>query len=79
MSRWTLALCAAAIAIAAASPARADFQVIRWSWGDCKIWNNDTNRMPDGEGWIVLAWGLPSYESAWWALNAEAAKGQCRW
>jgi hypothetical protein len=35
--------------------------------------------MPDGEGWIVLAWNLPNYESAWSALNVEAAKGQCRW
>jgi len=79
MSRWTLALCAAAITFAVSSAARADYQVIRWSWGDCKIWNNDTNMMPSGEDWLVLAWGLPSYDSAWQALSTEAAKGQCRW
>lgn len=79
MSRWALALCAAAISLAAASPVLADYQVIRWSWGDCKIWNNDTNVMPYGEGWIVLAWNLPTYESAWVALREEIAKGECRW
>jgi hypothetical protein len=79
MSRWTLALCAAAIAAAVSTPVRADYHVIRWSWGDCKVWNNDTNRMPAGEGWIVLAWGLMTYDSAWDALNAEIGKGQCRW
>jgi hypothetical protein len=78
MSRWTLSLCAATIALAVASPARADYQVIRWSWGDCKIWNNDTNTMPYGEGWIVLAWGLPSYQSAWQALTVKIASGECR-
>jgi len=79
MSRWSFFLCAAAIALAIANPAHADFQVIRWSSGDCKIWNNDNNTMPNGDGWIVLAWGLANYESAWSALNTEISRGQCRW
>jgi hypothetical protein len=79
MSRWTLSLCAAAIALAVSIPARADYQVIRWSSGDCKIWNNDTNTMPDGDGWLVLAWNIASYDGAWFALRDEIAKGQCRW
>ena len=38
MKRLTLALGAAVIAIAASSSARADYDIVRWSYGDCKIW-----------------------------------------
>jgi hypothetical protein len=78
MLRATLFLCAATTVLALAGTAHADYHVIRWSSGECTIWNNDTNQMPYGEGWIVLAWALPDYESARWALGAEIAKGQCR-
>ena len=78
MSRWTLALCTAAIAIAVSSPVRADYNLVRWSSGDCQIWNNDNNRMPWGDGWVLLAWNMPSYDVAWQALRFEASKGNCR-
>lgn len=80
MSRWTYALCVAAIAFAAISPASAaDYNVVRWRSGDCQIWNNDSNRMPWGDGWILVAWNMPNYDTALQALKVEVAKGNCRW
>jgi hypothetical protein len=78
MSRWSLALVAAAIAFTVASPARADYNLVRWAWGDCKIWVNDGN-VPWGDGWIVLAWNIPTYDLAWEVLREEASRGNCRW
>ena len=78
MSRWTVALCAAAIAIVAAQPASAaDYNIVRWQSGDCKIWNNDNNSMPWGGGWVLLKWNMASYETAQRALQVEIAKGNC--
>jgi hypothetical protein len=80
MSRWSLALVAAAIAFTAASPARAaDYGLVRWANGDCKIWVNDTGNMPWGDDWIVLAWNIPTYDMAWYVLRQETALGNCRW
>ncbi len=79
MSRWILVLCAAAITLAASLPANAaDYNLVRWRTGDCQIWNNDTNSMPWGDDWIVLAWNMPDYQAAWNALQREIAKGNCR-
>jgi len=78
MSRWSLALIAAAIAFTTISPARADYNLVRWAWGDCKIWVNAGN-MPWGDDWVVLAWNIPTYDLAWDVLRAEASRGNCRW
>jgi hypothetical protein len=80
MSRCSLALCALAIALIASNPARADFTLIRWASGDCKIWHDDIdNRRPLGSDWLVLASGLPTYDYAWQVLREETALGNCRW
>ena len=60
-------------------PQAADYNLVRWRSGDCQIWNNDTNRMPWGDGWILLAWNMPNYDTAWTRLKFEVAKGNCRW
>ena len=57
-----------------ASPARADYNLVRWASGDCKIWVNDGNP-PWGDGWIVLVWNIPTYDLAWGVLREEAARG----
>lgn len=80
MSRYCVALCALAIAFVASSPARADYTLIRWSSGDCKIWSsNYENDRPWGNDWMVLASGLPTYQYAWQVLREEASLGNCRW
>ena len=78
MSRWYVALCTLAIAFVVSSPARADYTLVRWAWGDCKIWSNPPNNRPWGDDWTVLAWGLPTYDIAWRVLNDEIARGNCR-
>jgi hypothetical protein len=79
MSRCLLALSALAIALATTSPARADYTLIRWVSGDCKIWHEDVgNQRPWGNEWLVLASGLPTYDYAWQVLREEIALGNCQ-
>jgi hypothetical protein len=33
-----------------------DYEIVRWSYGDCKIWHDDAGP-PTGTGWTVLAEG----------------------
>ena len=40
-----------------------DFEIVRWSYGDCKIWRDDGGP-PAGTGWVVLADGLRSWDDA---------------
>lgn len=77
MKRLVLAL---AFATAfAATPAAADFSIIRWSWGDCKIWHNsDFLPAPLGGGWMTLVNDLPTYDIAWRALQEMYRQGECR-
>jgi len=44
-----------------------DYEIIRWSYGDCKIWHDDGGP-PWGTDWVVLADGLRTYDDAWRAL-----------
>jgi hypothetical protein len=80
MSRWSVALFAVVIGVAVASPALADFSLVRWSWGDCRIWNNGPRNSPAGvrgRDWVVLVPHIPSVQQAWGALNKAAQKRQC--
>jgi hypothetical protein len=79
MKRPSLALAALVIALSAASPAWADFAVIRWSSGDCKIWDNSGLwATPLGVGWTLLANELPTYDIARAALEDMYRQGVCR-
>ena len=47
-----------------------DYEIVRWSYGDCKIWYDDGGP-PWGtppKDWVVLADGLRTYDAAWRAL-----------
>jgi hypothetical protein len=59
-----------------AAPARADFAVIRFGDGTCKVWWDSADN-PAGAGWTKIAIGLPDREMAWQALNAAAAQNVC--
>ena len=40
-----------------------DYEIVRWSYGDCKIWRDDAGP-PTGTGWVVLADGLRTWDDA---------------
>jgi hypothetical protein len=66
MKRLTLALGALALALTVTVPAavQADWFLIRWNDGDCKIWNDD------GKG--VKPWGKAGKD--WTQLNKKGLK-----
>ena len=53
-----------------------DYEIIRWSYGDCKIWFDD-NGPPWGDGWKVLKDRLPTWDAAWAKLLRLKARGKC--
>jgi len=61
---------------AAATPARADYAVIQYNDGFCRIWWNSADN-PWGAGWAKVAVGLPGYEVARAALDSAIAQNVC--
>ena len=49
--------------------------VVRWAYGDCKIWRNDING-PAGPGWKLVAIAK-TYPEAWGKMSALYAKRVC--
>ena len=76
MKRLVFAVGVLALGFAASTPARADFSVVRFELGFCRIWwNNGIN--PIGTGWARVA-TAPDFTSAWTAQDAAAKKGKCK-
>jgi hypothetical protein len=65
-----------ALGLAASTPARADFAVIRFENGYCQIWW-DSAGTPWGVGWTKIAVGMPDYNAAWAVLAAAVAQRAC--
>ena len=59
------------------SPARADYAVVQFGDGYCRIWW-DSADTPWGVGWTKLVIGLPDHFAARAALDSEIAQGACR-
>ena len=79
MKRLSLAVGALAVALAAASPARAGYSIVRWTSGDCKIWYDPgAPTVPEGSGWAILADIIPNYEAAMAMLEDFYRRGVCR-
>ena len=72
----SVALGALAIGLFASSPARADFAVVKFESGYCRIWW-DSAANPVGAGWMKVT-VAPDWESAWRALGAAIRMGECR-
>src|SRR5262249_54357057 len=49
--------------------------VVRWAYGDCKIWRNDVNG-PWGPGWRAVAYAN-TYPEAWAKMQALYARRWC--
>jgi hypothetical protein len=76
MKRLVFALGVAALGFTASTPASADFSVVRFELGFCRIWwNSGVN--PIGTGWTKVA-TAPDFTSAWAAQDAAVKKGQCK-
>lgn len=76
MKRLVFAVGVLALGFAASTPARADFSVVRFEPGFCRIWcNNGIN--PVGAGWTRVATAA-DFTSAWAAQDAGVKKGKCK-
>jgi hypothetical protein len=65
------------LGFAAATPARADFALVKFGNGYCQIWW-DSAEIPWGTGWTKVAIGLPNFSIAWATLNNAIIQGVCR-
>ena len=76
MKRLVFAVGVLALGFAASTPARADFSVMRFEPGYCRIWwYNGSN--PIGGGWTRVA-TAPDFTSAWAAQDAAVKLGKCK-
>jgi len=76
MKRLAFAVGVLALTFAASVPARADFAVVRFELGFCRIWWA-TSAKPWGAGWKVVATS-PTFAGAWAAQDAAVKKGKCK-
>ncbi len=76
MRRLAFAVGLLALGSVAATPARADFTVVRFETGHCQIWWDSADN-PWGVGWTKIALGLPDYPAAWAALANAVAQRVC--
>jgi hypothetical protein len=76
MKPLVVALGILALGVAAATPARADYAVVRWDSGYCQIWW-DSAATPWGFGWTKIAIA-PNWQQAWAARDAAIMNGRCR-
>jgi hypothetical protein len=75
MKRLAFALAVLTIAFAG-SPARADYALVRFEDGWCRIWW-DSAGTPWGVGWTKIAIGMPDWLIASAALSNARAQGVC--
>jgi hypothetical protein len=79
MTRYALALSATVVALtsslAAPTPARADYAVVRFADGNCQIWSN-AGDIPWGTNWSKIAI-TPDWSMAQAALDQAIQGGAC--
>ena len=76
MKRLAFAVGVLALGFAAATPARADFAVMKFELGYCRIYW-DSSAKPWGTGWTMVA-TAPDIAGAWTALGGAVKKGTCK-
>ncbi len=76
MKRMAFAVGVLALSFSASVPARADFAVMKFELGYCRIWW-DTGAKPWGTGWTMVA-KAPTVDGAWAAQAAAVKKGKCK-
>jgi hypothetical protein len=76
MKRLAFAVGVLALGFTAATPARADFAVVKFELGYCRIWW-DSGAKPWGAGWTKIAIA-PDFSGGWAAKDAAVKKGLCK-
>jgi hypothetical protein len=76
MTRLAFAGGILALGLAASTPARADWAVVKWPDGYCRIWW-DTHSNPWGAGWSKIATAA-DWSMATAAMDAAVSNGTCR-
>jgi hypothetical protein len=76
MKRLAFVVSVLALGFAAATPARADFAVVKFEWGYCRIWWG-TSATPWGSSYKILA-TAPDFMGAWEAQAEAVKKGECK-
>jgi hypothetical protein len=66
-----------AVSLAAATPARADYALVQFGDGYCRIWWDGAGT-PWGTGWSKIVVGLPDHIAAEAALDSAIAQGVCQ-
>jgi hypothetical protein len=77
MKRIAFAVAALALGIVGSTPARADFAIVQFQDGWCKIWW-DSASTPWGVGWTKIVVGLPDWLAASAVLDSARSQGVCR-
>jgi hypothetical protein len=76
MKRLACAIGLFTLAVVASSPARADYALVQFGDGYCRIWW-DSADTPWGVGWTKIVVGLPDHFAARAALDSAIAQGVC--
>jgi hypothetical protein len=77
MKRFVLAAGLLTVASLAGGPAHADYAVVHFDDGSCKIWWDSVGN-PWGIGWTKIAVGLPDHVAAEIALDNAITQRFCR-
>jgi len=76
MKKLSFAIAVLALSFVATTPSRADYAVVKFEYGYCRIWW-DSAANPVGVGWTKIAAGLPTWEAAMSALYGAIAARTC--
>jgi hypothetical protein len=73
---FVTSLLALALGFAASTLARADFAVVQFGNGYCRIWRDSADN-PWGANWKKIVVGLPDWGAAHVALSSARAQSLC--
>jgi hypothetical protein len=76
MKRLAFAIGVLALGFTAATPARADFAVMKFETGFCRIYWDSSAKPWIGTGTVVAK--AATWEAAWAAQSAAVQKGKCK-
>ena len=83
MKKILFAIGTLALGLTAAAPAHADYAIVKFNSGYCRIWTNTVVAPPDGT-FVWFVWGyhrynrLPTLAIAEHKLHTVVARGLCR-